>query len=497
MATVNSAWATDSTDLASTTTDFVTATISHLLQVLPTEDVAGGGGIHIPTDTNEVLDQEAQTHALYMRTVMMLSLMVFSILMINVVKMNGVHWLGETTMYVSIGILVGLAFMVLSLIVPGASHYLSSIQLSWNFFSLVLLPPIIFEGGFTLQRVTFVRNLMPILGLALLGGTYSALVTSVLMYGCSRLIYPTFTFIDSLVFGSIISSTDPISVLGMLPPSTDHNLFMLIFGESALNDAVAVILFKFFTDLAKSADEEELSILILLKSFMQSLWVFVGSVAVGVTTALVFSKLTKHVKPPEAPIFELLMFLVFAYSSYLISDLLGMTGIIGVFFCGMSMSHYGYDNLSKVTLLSAKVVLRTISSMCDAFVFLYLGLGVFAFGNDKTTYNPWFIVCAFLAILISRTHVFIIGYFHNLFNIATHTAAKKIPTNQLIFLWFCGLRGAVSFALAVKVLGIVEMDSKVRALIFGTVVVVVIMTVLGMGGLTPTMLRVLSLDAAG
>lgn len=77
-----------------------------------------------------------------------------------------------------------------------------------------------------------------------------------------------------------------------------------------------VKLFKFFTDLAKSADEEELSILILLKSFMQSLWVFLGSVTVGVTTALVFSKLTKHVKPPEAPIFELLMFLVFAYSSF-------------------------------------------------------------------------------------------------------------------------------------------------------------------------------------
>ncbi|KAI3653193.1 hypothetical protein MP228_002618 [Amoeboaphelidium protococcarum] len=477
--------------LTETITEAVVTTVA---EVLATE--TNHGGVHIPIDHHEAMDEEEQTHALYSRAVLMLGLMVFSIMVINVMKMRNFHAVGETTLYVTIGILVGLAFLIYSRIVYGSNSGLNVIQLSWNFFSLVLLPPIIFEGGFTLQRVTFVRNLVPIMGFALIGGAYSTIVTSTLVYVASRLLYPQFSFIHSLVFGSIISSTDPISVLGMLPPTTDRNLFMMIFGESALNDAVSVILFRFFTQLARSEQEQKLNAGTLLFSFVESVGVFFGSALIGVAVAMVFAKITKHVRPPELPIFQLLIFLVFAYSSYLISDLVGMTGIVGVFFCGAAMAHYSYDNLSKVTILSAKVVLRTISSMCDAFVFIYLGLGLFAFGRSNTTYNAAFIICAFIAILVARSHVFLIGAFYNMFSKATHAESKKIPSNHLTFLWFCGLRGAVSFALAVKVLGLTEIPKDIRALIFGTVVVVVVITVLGMGGMTPYMLKVLKLDAS-
>lgn len=156
------------------------------------------------------------------------------------------------------------------------------------------------------------------------------------------------------MFGAIISSTDPISVLGMLPPSTDRNLYMLIFGESALNDAVAVILYRLFEHLVEE-EKKSISTLQLFEAIGESLWIFIKSAGVGIIVALMFAKLTKHVRPPEAPIFELLMFLVFPYCGYLLCEVVEGTGIIGIFFSGLTMAHYAYDNLSKITLLSAKV----------------------------------------------------------------------------------------------------------------------------------------------
>jgi NhaP-type Na+/H+ or K+/H+ antiporter len=59
------------------------------------------------------------------------------------------------------------------------------------------------------------------------------------------LIAKEFTFLDSLTFGALISSTDPVAVLAIFKEfQVDQNLFAIIFGESILNDAVCIILYK-------------------------------------------------------------------------------------------------------------------------------------------------------------------------------------------------------------------------------------------------------------
>ena len=433
-------------------------------------------------------------HAVFDKTITMLMLMVVVINFINVLHMKGIHSFSETSAFVIFGLVVGAASIGINMLTKSVD-YNSDIQLSSNFFYLVLLPPIIFEGGFTLSRITFIRNFVPILGLALFGAIYSTVVTSGLMYAFSRVLYPSFTLIHSLVFGSIISSTDPVSVLGMLPPSVDRNLYMLIFGESALNDAVAIILFRFFTHLLHEEDSNgNISIGQFFESVGESVLIFVGSLAVGVIVALLFAKTIKHVRPPEAPIFELTMFLVFAYSSYLLAELIECTGIISIFFCGVAMAHYAYDNMSKVTLLAGKVVLRSLASMCDAFIFIYIGLGLVAFGKEQTQYNPGFIMAALFSILVSRTHVYVVANVWNLYSKTTHNPPRLIPGKHQVFLWYCGLRGAVSFSLAVQVLSYENVAADIRSLIFGTTMMVVVVTVILMGGFTPRVLRALGLS---
>lgn len=177
---------------------------------------------------------------------------------------------------------------------------------------------------------------------------------------------------------------------------------MIIFGESALNDAVAVILYRFFTLLATSSTGGSLQSLTFgafCLSVAQSAGVFVGSTLVGLAIGLGFALVTKYWRMPEPVIFESVIFIIFAYGSYLAAECLGMTGIISVFFCGLGMAHYSTDNLDEMTLISTKVILRVFSTFCEGFVFIYLGMGLVGFGRENTTYSLPFTAVALVGRL--------------------------------------------------------------------------------------------------
>ena len=212
------------------------------------------------------------------------------------------------------------------------------------------------------------------------------------MYMFSRLITEEgWTFIESLVFGALISSTDPVTVLSLLPSNVDKRLYMIIFGESALNDAVAIILYRFFTGLQAHADD--LGVLPFFMSVLASFGVFIGSFFVGIIVALVFAKITKHVwiDGYDGAIYEMMMLVMFAYTSYLLAEILSLTGIISIFFCAIAMAHYAHGNLTKLTQRTLKVTLRTVCHIFEGLIFLYLGLGLLSFG---VVYDPLFIFSA-------------------------------------------------------------------------------------------------------
>ncbi|KAJ3189487.1 Sodium/hydrogen exchanger 8 [Gaertneriomyces sp. JEL0708] len=392
------------------------------------------------------------------------------------------HYLGESALYILLGLLVAMGWTAISY-----DEQNKAIQLSSKFFYMVLLPPIIFEGGFALQRVSFFQNVLTIVSLAFIGALYSTFVTSILMYFFSKLINP-WSFVESLVFGSLISSTDPVTVLSLLPANVDKRLYMLIFGESALNDAVSIILYRFFTEIADP--KMRLSAGTFIVSVLASAGVFLGSLVIGVVFGLALAKITKHVKvdEKEEATYEMAMILICAYTSYLVADLLSLTGIISIFFTGITVAHYVLNNLGESTRANFKSTLRMIAFMCECFIFLYLGLGLLSFGN-QTVYQPMLVFFACVSILISRTHVFIILGFSNF----ARTAEDIVPFKHQLLMWFSGLRGAVAFALGVTFLEHPVFDATIKGQIFGTTVMVVVLTVLVLGGFTPYMLKWLGL----
>jgi len=111
-------------------------------------------------------------------------------------------------------------------------------------FLILLLPPIIFEAGYNIKKKPFFKNIGAICAYAFVG-TFLAIFSSALMFYLTGLITtPHFTWQEAFAFGSLISATDPVSVLAIFKEmDADQNLHAIVFGESILNDAIAIVMY--------------------------------------------------------------------------------------------------------------------------------------------------------------------------------------------------------------------------------------------------------------
>ena len=113
-------------------------------------------------------------------------------------------------------------------------------------FFNILLPPIIFHAGYSMKKRFFFRNIGSILTFAFVGTILSTFAVAGIMYGVTRIfthLQSTMKFVDTLRFGALISATDPVTILAIFTDiNVDVNLYALVFGESVLNDAVAIVI---------------------------------------------------------------------------------------------------------------------------------------------------------------------------------------------------------------------------------------------------------------
>jgi NhaP-type Na+/H+ or K+/H+ antiporter len=172
---------------------------------------------------------------------------------------NYTNYVPEACVSTGLGLLISLLFYLCGGYRPNYNNYnesqfnVNSIRLSETLFYFGLLPPILFNSGFHLRRKLFVRNIKPIFLLAIVGTLISTFVIafvlkylydnhSTSLFGGAHVEIELMEFI---VFASLLSSTDPVAVLAAFSKiRVEPNLFLIVMGESSLNDAVALTLFK-------------------------------------------------------------------------------------------------------------------------------------------------------------------------------------------------------------------------------------------------------------
>jgi sodium/hydrogen exchanger 8 len=415
-------------------------------------------------------------------------LILLCLLMGGIIKKYKFHYLPESGAYIFIGFVVG-AFLNLT-----SNEEKQTLQFDGEVFFFVLLPPIIFEAGYTLKRKDFFANFGSISMFAVVGTVITAL-----MFGYFLYFFAYFGLIpldgsnplECLLFGSLIAATDPVATLAILN-SKEINpnplLYSLIFGESVLNDAIAIVLFKtfevFVAAQAEARDKNSHDIpsftgITLLKCIGTFCGVALGSIAIGIFVALVCCFIFKRANFKQYPVYEFTLVTLFAYSSYFLGEISYTSGIMALFFCSVCLAHYNFYNISQNAQIATHEAFKSMAQICETFVFAYIGISA---GLSMTrSYLQWhfgLIIVTIVGCLIARAFsIFPLSFIINL------KRREKLPLKMQLSLWFAGLRGAVAFALAINYPG------PSGPYVVTSTLMLVLFTTIVMGGFTLPVLR--------
>ncbi|KAL5737517.1 hypothetical protein ACOSP7_030278 [Xanthoceras sorbifolium] len=420
---------------------------------------------------------------------MMMITMKFFCLVIMCHLLEENRWVNESITAILIGCISGV-------IILSISRWKSPHILTFNeeLFFVYLLPPIIFNAGFQVKKKKFFHNFLTIMMFGIVGVFISV---AIIVAGSWRL-FPELGFTgltarDYLAIGTIFSSTDTVCTLQVLHQDETPLLYSLVFGEGVVNDATSVVLFNAIQKIDVRRLTSKAAVLII----GDFCYLFTASTALGVLVGLLTSVVLKHLFfARHSSIREIALMVLMAYLSYTLAEVLKLSGILTVFFCGIFMSHYAWHNLSDNSRISTRHVFAMMSFIAETFIFLYVGMDVLdiekwkmnklSIGNSLGIYGT-----LVLMILVGRAaFVFPLSALSNYMN---RGRSSTITFNQQVVIWWAGImRGAVSIALAFKQFTYSGVTlNPVNATMLNSTIVVVLITTLVFGFFTKPLVRYL------
>ena len=285
-----------------------------------------------------------------------------------------------------------------------------------DIFFVFLLPPIIFNTGLRIGPLFF-RHIVPIVMFAILGTAICAVTTAFILYGVVQLGLVDFvpSLAELLTFGALISSTDPVSTLAVFQvQKVDPRLFYLCFGESVLNDALAIVLFKSF---GKFVSETQNSVnsydaTIAFGEFFVDLFLnSVGSLVLGCVGGMAAAFIFKQIEMRHNRLVEISVYVLLMYIPFLFAEILHLSGIVTILFTGITANRYVVPNLSNITKVNADMIFRLGAHLAETSIFLELGLSVFGMiGHWNWSFIGWSV----LACLLGRAlNVYPLSFIYN------------------------------------------------------------------------------------
>lgn len=404
------------------------------------------------------------------------------ILLIHFLLKTKFHYLPESVAVVFLGALVGLIIKALSHFALG--DWRKEEHFNPTAFFLILLPPIIFDSGYSLHKGNFFANIGSIVVFAVFGTAVSAIVIGggIYLLGKGGVAFQL-DLRESFAFGSLISAVDPVATLAIFHAlDVDPTLNMLVFGESILNDAVSIVMTNTILEMGSEQYADSSSFEIFFSAVGNFLVMFSASAAIGIAFALISALLLKHVDLRSTPSLELGTMLIFSYAPYGLAEGLKLSGIMAILFCGIVMSHYTHFNLSPMTQITVQSIFRTTAFMAETCVFAYLGMAIFSF---KHQFRPAFVIWTIILCLLGRA-----VNIYPLSSLVNQFRDVKISRKTQFIMWFSGLRGAVAFALVLHL----QLDDEKRHVLITSTLIIIMFTILCLGGSTLPLLKLLKAE---
>lgn len=308
----------------------------------------------------------------------------------------------------------------------------------------IFLPPLIFESAIAVNTRLLNRNLFPVLCLAIFGVIISA---GIIGYMISW--YFAIPLLFALLFGALISSTDPVAVISIFKEvGVPKRLQILVEGESLLNDACSIIMFQLVLLLiSRPLLKNDLTFLETSALFTsQLLTSFIGGILIGVVGGIILRTILRKI-PLHSHIHQTAT-LVAAYLTYLLGDELGFSGVIAVVVCGFITAQAASDWIGPDRREELNRFWEYIGFLANSLIFLLVGITIASLEDLSLLIKGGILGIFFLigAVLLARL-VPVIGTFA-IFNRFTK---HKVPFSYQAICFWGGLRGAVAIALVLSI----------------------------------------------
>lgn len=353
----------------------------------------------------------------------------------------------------TIGLLLISMLMSLLLVIAGElglvgiERYAEQLILSIDFTETLMigmLAFLLFAGALHVDINELREKKLEVGIFATVGVIASTFIIGSLMYFILRLVGVEISFIYALLFGALISPTDPIAVLAIVQQAkAPKSLETKITGESLFNDGVGIVLFLTILGIATSGESFSLPEVSLL--FAEEA---VGGLLLGLIAGYAVYRLLKRINNYQI---EIIGTLALVFGVYALAIEAHVSGPIAIVVAGLLIGNRGRSlAMSDDTRRRLDDFWVLVDDILNAVLFVLIGLEVLAI-----TLSPFYVLLGLVAAAVALLARFIsVGLPIQALKLLQRTFSEKVVR---IMTWG-GLRGGISVALALSLPKVPERD---------------------------------------
>ena len=347
----------------------------------------------------------------------------------------------------------------------------------WIF--LIVLPPLLVFGGWTTDWFSFKRNLRSITLLAVGLVLFTTLGVAWLGVTFVGLSWPM-----AFALGAIVAPPDAVAAEAIFERfSIPRRIVTILTGEGLVNDATALVLYRFAVAAAVTGAFS------LHSAALSFIAVAVGGVAVGLLCALATELLLRFLRARELDdsMIVTVVLLIVPYAAYLPAELLHVSGVLAAVAAGMYLSRRATTILDSESRIIGAAVWNVMTFLLNAFVFMTIGLQLRPIFSSLGESLPSFLVDALVicvAVIVLRlAWVFAAGYLQTLFTRNGSDESGPFSWKGMLLVGYAGMRGIVSLAAALALPYTASDGTPLhgRAEIIVITVAVILVTLVGQG----------------
>ncbi|MDP5039095.1 MAG: sodium:proton antiporter [Candidatus Gracilibacteria bacterium] len=332
--------------------------------------------------------------------------------------------------------------------------FINHFQLTPEVLFYVFLPILLFESAYNISYRQMMKNYKAIVGMAVFGLLISTFIIAILLYFILPFIGFEIPFLVCLLFGGLISSTDPVAVLSIFKSiGAPRRLTLLFEGESLFNDGTSLAIFLVVLGIILEGGK------VTSNSIFGGIGIFlsmaIGGIIFGSILGIIFSKIIGKIKNSELG--EITLTMILAHLTFISSEVITehlvlfghqihISGVISTTIAGLIVGNYGRYKISPKVELHMNQFWEFFAFISNSLVFILMGLILSHIDINWLDFTFPILVTILIVIISRFISVYIPIGIINKFKLE-----ENIPTSWTFLLSWGSLRGALALMMALMI----------------------------------------------